>query len=72
MFKDAGVDLRSILSPLFPHELKALIEALQRDMKAELALAIKDHEWADYHRMNARMSMRILETLQARATGKDV
>lgn len=52
---------------LYEHE--ALLAALRRDMRNELAKAANSPEWADYHYANARISKRLLEALNPKARG---
>ena len=48
---------------LMQHEVEALLAALRRDMRAEEDAAAADPQWADWHRNNARLDKRLLETL---------
>lgn len=59
-------------SLLFPHEQNALLDALRRDLRAELQRAAAKPEDAEYHRSNARNNLRILEALQPKCrTARD-
>jgi hypothetical protein len=51
------------LNELYPHEFEALLEALRRDMRTQLDLSQNDQKWATWHKMNARLDQRLLQTL---------
>lgn len=55
------------LQKLLPHEFSALLEALRRDVRSESSLSQGCSEWTDWHRANARMSMRLLEALNPKS-----
>lgn len=55
--------MANLLHQLFPHEFEELLNALRRDLRSERELAAGDSEWADRHRINARMVYRLLEVL---------
>jgi hypothetical protein len=51
------------LIDLFSHEWEALLEALRRDLRAELAKCENDPVCADLHRINVTRNIRLLETI---------
>jgi len=55
---------------LFAYQKEALLAALHRDMQCELRKAASEPQWADYHRLNARMLNSILEVLNPIASGE--
>ncbi|HEY8608428.1 MAG TPA: hypothetical protein VIM12_15035 [Noviherbaspirillum sp.] len=61
--------MQSLANHLFPHELQALRDALHRDTRMEITRAGTDAEWADYHRANARLNIRLLELLTPARSG---
>lgn len=48
---------------LFPHEYMALLDAIRRDLRRESELALSNVHFAEFHRENARLDLRILESL---------
>jgi hypothetical protein len=50
-----------VIGHLLPHEWTALIEVLRRDVRRERDQALLYPALSDYHLLNARMSVRILE-----------
>jgi hypothetical protein len=48
---------------LFPHEYKALLDAVRRDLRRETELAPTSVHFAEFHRANVRLNLRILESL---------
>lgn len=48
---------------LFSHEYKALLDAVRRDLRRETELASTNVHFADFHRANVRLNLRILESL---------
>ncbi|HYD62108.1 MAG TPA: hypothetical protein VEC35_17215 [Noviherbaspirillum sp.] len=60
---------------LLPHEFNAMLEALRRDMRRESEFAAMDTHDASWHITNARMAIRLLETLNPKrrqeTTAKD-
>jgi hypothetical protein len=57
---------------LFEHELFALLEALRRDLRLETQKIASDPELADLHSVNARMALRLLETLRPRHSRRHI
>jgi hypothetical protein len=51
------------ITSLFAYQKEALLAALRRDMQCELGKAVTEPQWADYHRLNARVVNSILEVL---------
>ena len=51
------------LIDLFLHEWEALLEALRRDLRAELDKCESDPVCADLHRINVTRNIRLLETI---------
>jgi hypothetical protein len=51
------------LIDLFSDEWEALLEALRRDLRVEIAKCENDPIWADLHRINATRNIRLLETI---------
>lgn len=51
---------------LFAYELEELIEALRRDYRSEKRLANEYPIERDHHEKNARVAIRLLETLNPR------
>jgi hypothetical protein len=51
------------LIDLFPHEREALLEALRRDLRVELAKCENDPIWADIHQFNVTRNVRLLEAI---------
>jgi hypothetical protein len=58
------------ITSLFAYQKEALLAALHRDMQCELGKALSEPQWADYHRLNARMLNSILEVLNPIASGE--
>jgi hypothetical protein len=58
---------------LYEHEALHLLEALRRDLPHQLLNAERGGAEADWHRYNARISLRLLEILnpRIRQRGKD-
>lgn len=48
---------------LFIYETESLLNALRRDYRKETDLSIKPDKWAEWHGMNARMDLRLLEII---------
>lgn len=55
--------MNNFLIDLFSHEWEALLEALRRDLRAEVAKCESDPVWADLHRINVTRNIRLLETI---------
>lgn len=51
------------IKSLFAYEKEALLAALRRDVQCELGKARTNPQWADYHFLNARTVINILEIL---------
>jgi hypothetical protein len=51
------------LVDLFSHEWEALLDALRRDLRGELAKCESDPVWADLHRINVTRNIRLLEAI---------
>lgn len=51
---------------LFDHEYDALLDALRRDLRRERDCVQAGGKHRDFHEMNARMAIRLLEVLSAR------
>jgi hypothetical protein len=58
------------ITSLFAYQKEALLAALHRDMQCELGKALSEPQWADYHRLNARMLNSILEVLNPVTSGE--
>ena len=58
------------ITSLFAYQKEALLAALHRDMQCELGKALSEPQWADYHRLNARMLYVILEVHKQKTTKK--
>lgn len=63
--------MQNELSNLLPFEQRALLEALQRDIRNEMDKALTDPEWADFHLLNAYRVRRICSYLTAAADGNE-
>lgn len=61
--------MQNKLGNLFPFEQKALVEALQRDIRNEMDKALTDPEWADFHQLNAYTIRRICSYLTSALDG---
>ncbi len=48
---------------LYEHEKEALLAAIRRDYREETHKIHTDPQWADFHRQNARMDIKLLESL---------
>lgn len=57
----------SNLNDLLDYEREALLSALRRDMKAEEDRAFTDPYWADVHRAQARLDLRLLQLLNPKS-----
>lgn len=51
------------LYPLLPYEKEALLEALRRDLRSEMNLALRRSSWQFWHQRNVQLSLRILEAI---------
>jgi hypothetical protein len=51
------------LVDLLPHEFEALMEALRRDLRSEIAKSKTDLAWTEWHCANVRKTIRILDTI---------
>lgn len=56
-------EMTTTIVELFPHEYKALLDAVRRDLRRETELASTNVHSAAYHNANARLNVRILESL---------
>ena len=62
-------DLDKRFGSLFSYEKKALLAALQRDLRAQQEKAAIPGPWATYHESNRRLIARILEVLNPELNG---
>lgn len=58
------------IASLLAYQKEALLSALRRDMQCELEKAVTEPQWADYHRLNARILSSILEVLNPITPGE--
>lgn len=59
--------MNQMLKELYPHEFRALLEAVRRDMRRQLALSHTASQWAVWHKLNARSDQRLLEVLNPKS-----
>jgi len=56
---------------LFPHEFRALLEALRRDLHSELSKGMNLRNDIHFHKQNARQIVRLLEILNPRRPNRE-
>lgn len=56
---------------IYPHEWEALLEALRRDLRSQTSMAKQALSDADFHRQNARHTLRLLELFNPRGPHRD-
>jgi uncharacterized protein len=65
--KTVDTEMNERFANLFAYEKTALLEALRRDLRAELTKAASDSFHTDWHLANYRTALKLLEALNPRS-----